>query len=44
MDDKKIQLDSRADYDYIKTIFLDYLRKLKDCNKFSMEELEQVWI
>ena len=42
MDEQKIQLESKLDYDYIKSNFLAYMKGLKDCNKFSMEELEAV--
>lgn len=42
MDDQKIQLESKLDYDYVKSNFLTYMKSLKDSNKFTMEELEQV--
>lgn len=42
MDDQKIQLESLHDYEFVKNNFLAYMKTLKDCSKFSMEELEQV--
>ena len=42
MDEQKIQLESRLDYDHVRTSFMNYLKSLKDCKKFSMEELEHV--
>lgn len=42
MDDQKIQLESKLDYDYVKSNFLTYMKSIKDSNKFSIEELEQV--
>jgi hypothetical protein len=44
MDEQKIQLESRLDYEHVRKNFMDYLRNLKDINKFSMEELETVII
>lgn len=43
MDDQKIQLESRQDYEFVRSNFLNYIKEMKDCNKFSMEEIESVY-
>lgn len=42
MDEQKIQLESKLDFDYIKSNFLSYMKGLKESKKFSMEDLETV--
>jgi len=44
MDDQKIQLESRQDYEFIRANFLKYIKEIKDCKNFSMEEIESVQI
>lgn len=43
MDEQKIQLESRNDYEYVRSQFLTHLKGLKDCGKFSMEEIDMVF-
>jgi hypothetical protein len=42
MDEQKIQLESRNDFEYVRSQFLTHLKGLKDCGKFGMEEIELV--